>query len=131
MPPTPTKSYFVAQKIFNFLWVFLLTVFRVNYSAIHYTLFIIEIALIIFLYKDKFIQRNDKIAENLKGRWKETQDKFLGFFGEDPQVSGFVRLIKSLIIVILFAWVVSCFIWIFKFSFDNLNTVFQRWDAVV
>ena len=122
---------FGLSLIFNSLWIFLITIFKINYPEIHYGLFIIEIILAIYLHKDSLFQSSDSIAKNLKRRWKETLDMFFSFFRNDLHESELIRLIKSVIIIIVFAWALSSLYWLLQHSIDNLDKVFNEWDAVV
>jgi hypothetical protein len=122
---------FGLSLIFNFLWVFFLTLLKVNYPIAHYVLFGVEVILFVWIYKETLLSRSEDILGDLNERINEGINSLLLFFQFDERESSFSRIIKSLVNVVFIAWAVSSLLWVCKLLWANFGTAFNLWDAVV
>jgi len=122
---------FGLSLIFNFLWVFGLTIFSINYPAAHYILFVIEIVIFLWLYRDALLAPIESHAKVWVITFKEMPNSLAFIFQKDEGETFFSRLIKTIIYTIFLLWAISGLIWFSTVLIDNWGTAFKLWDAVV
>ena len=93
---------FGLSLIFNFLWVFGLTAFRINYPVAHYLLIAIEIVLFLWLYRGPLLAPIESHAEAWVTRIQELPGSLAFIFQKNPEETSFSRLVKSSIYILFF-----------------------------
>ena len=71
---------FGLSLIFNFHWVLLLTLLKINLPILHYSLFAIEIGLALWLYRDKLMINSEEMAAGILKRASQLWETTKAFF---------------------------------------------------
>lgn len=122
---------FGLSLIFNFLWVFGLTFFKINYPIAHYFLFAIETAIYFWLSKEMLFASIEFLAMDWMNSIKKLPDYLSFIFQKDDGEAFYSRIIRSLVYFLFFIWAISGLLWIGNLFLNNLGTAFNLWDAVV
>ncbi len=122
---------FGLSLIFNFFWILLLTSLKINYSILHYILFITEICLVFWLYKEKILISIEEVFTHTYSFIIEALYKLMNLFVKKEDELAFSRIIKSILTIIFLIWTISSLLWLSRVFIDNFGTVFKEWDAVV
>ncbi|MFN2146253.1 MAG: hypothetical protein ACK2T7_12945 [Anaerolineales bacterium] len=124
-------SAFGLSLIFNFLWVLLLTLLKINFPVLHYILFIIELGLFAWLYRESLLLRSEELAASIlawTNRWVESAK---ALFPEKEGESALSRLVKILVTAVFFIWALAGIFWLARLMINEFGTAFKLWDAVV
>lgn len=109
----------------------LLTAIGINYPLIHYLLFLIEVGVLGWLYKDTILGSIEKVSSNWRSRLDQTLDALRQTIQPEESSSDFSRIVKAAITIIMIAWSIGSILWVSKLFVANFGTVFKAWDAVV
>lgn len=122
---------FGLSLIFNFLWVFLLVIFKINFPTLHYILFAVEVGLAVWMYRGNLQTRSEDLASEITTWAKHLPESIGGFFPKDKKESSLSRVIKILAAAVFFIWAAAGLFWLVKLMINEWGTVFKHWDSVV
>jgi hypothetical protein len=128
----PTLVYsFGLSLIFNFLWVLILTILKINIPVFHYALFATEIGLVGWLYRESLITRTEVLASGILSNTNQILEAVKSFLQKENEETAFSRVIKNIITIVFFIWALAGILWVSKLMLNELGTAFKLWDAVV
>lgn len=122
---------FGLSQIFNFLWVLMLTLLKINFPLLHYFLFAVEVGLFVWLYKEVLFTPIEETLKDWPARFNDTINSFTFFFQKSNQETSFSRIVKSIIAFWFFGWSITSLLWVSKILLTNWGTAFKLWDAVI
>lgn len=122
---------FGLSLVFNFLWVLLLTLLKINYPALHYLLFAVEVGLAAWLYRENLLARSEQLAAGILNWGSQLIESAKAFLPERPGESSLSRLLKIVVGVVFFVWAVAGLFWLARLMVNEFGTAFKLWDAVV
>ncbi len=122
---------FGLSLVFNFLWVLLLTLLKINFPALHYILFAVEIGLAFWLYRENLLIRSEELATGIIERANQLFERTKALFPEKAGESSLSRLVKLLVTAVFFIWALAGIFWLAKLMVNEFGTAFKLWDAVV
>lgn len=121
-------SFIIAfSLLFNFLYVIILVTINTYFFSVVLSILLIEIALIIFLYRKRFSQ---PISNSLISLSTNTKNAFTHYFGigsgkrVSQRIIQIIKVIALLLALLTLGWVLLEFI-------NQIGTVFGKWDSVV
>ena len=122
---------FGLSLIANYCGVFLLTALGLYTLTVVYIVFIIEIALVLWLYRETLLSSLGNLGITVV---KRITSYFSNFEIKNPknnQKQAVVNLLMGGIFVFFIIMAFSSLWWILKFWWNNLGSVFTMWDPVV
>jgi len=117
--------------IFNFLWVLLLTLLKINFPALHYILFAVEIGLAFWLYRENLLTRSEGLANGIITKANQFFETAKDLIPQKEGESSLSRVLKILVTAVFFVWAVAGLFWLTRFMVNEFGTAFKQWDAVV
>jgi hypothetical protein len=122
---------FGLSLVFNFLWVLLLTSLKINFPIVHYGLFMIEVGLVIWIYRQNILVRTEELSAGILLRAEMMLETIKNFIQKDAHESSLARVLKTLVGAIFFIWALAGIFWVAKLMVNEFGTAFKLWDAVV
>ncbi len=118
---------FGISLVFNYFLVFILSVLHV-YTKIFIFIFIfLELVTFIWLYRKTFLLSFETIFNQIEDWLKSLRLINLN----DTINSSFLRVIEYFVFLMFFIFAMTDIVWITRIFFDNFDTVFTTWDAVL
>lgn len=122
---------FGLSLIFNFLWVLILTMLKINIPVIHYFLFAAEIGLAGWLYRKNLFTSTEALAAGVLSNTTQILGAIKSFWQKENEENAFSRVIKNIVAIVFFIWALAGILWVGKLMVNELGTAFKLWDAVV
>jgi hypothetical protein len=122
---------FGLSLIANYCGVFLLTTLGIYTSIVVYIIFLIEIGLVLWLYRDTLLSSLGNLGITVVKRITTYFSYFEIKNPKDNPKQAVVNLLVGGIFIFFIIMAFSSLWWITKFWWNNLGSVFTMWDPVV
>jgi hypothetical protein len=122
---------FGLSLIANYCGIFLLTALGLYTSTVVYTIFFIEIALALWLYRETLFSSLGNLGTNIVKRLTTTISNLEIKISKDNPNQAVANLLVGGVFVFFIIMAFSSLWWITKFWWNNIGSVFTMWDPVV